>query len=114
MLNDDFLNFKADSKKVPKIPMRTICWLHYEKNKPLSIFHKTEFYDPFTEVTMRRKSGCPSSQPPIPKAYTKKFPIFAPKLKDMFTMCEKLMIPLEHHPNYDESEVDSTDVFLKF
>jgi hypothetical protein len=63
MLNDDFLDFKADYKTVPKIPMRTICWLHYEKNKPLSIFYKTEFYDPFTEVTIRRKSGRPSSQP---------------------------------------------------
>jgi hypothetical protein len=80
-------------------------------------------------VTIRRKPGSPSSLPPIPKAYTKKFPISAPKLKDLFTMCDKLMIPREHHPyyhglkseetvcdvlhepNYDESKEDSTDVF---
>jgi hypothetical protein len=98
MLNEDFLDFKADSKKVQNIPMRTICWLHYEKNKPLSIFYKTEFYEPSTEVTTRRKSGRPSSRLHIPKAYTKKFLISAPKLKDLLTMCEKLMSPREHHP----------------
>jgi hypothetical protein len=85
--------------------------------------------------TIRRRAIGPlarqnsTSRLPIPKAYTKKFPISAPKLKDLFIMCEKLMIPREHHPychglksektvryalpepNYDESEEESTDVF---
>jgi hypothetical protein len=79
-------------------------------------------------VTIRRKSDRPLSRPPIPKAYTKKFPISAPKLKDLFIMCEKLMIPREHlpyndglkieetvrdalpEPDYGESKEDSTDV----
>jgi hypothetical protein len=59
-------------------------------------------------VTIRRKSGRPSSEPPIPKAYTKKFPISAPNFKDLFILCEKLMIPREHHPYYDGLKIEET------
>ncbi|KAJ8871297.1 hypothetical protein PR048_027605 [Dryococelus australis] len=37
ILNDDFLDFKTNSKRIPKIPTRSTCWLHYEA-KPQLLF----------------------------------------------------------------------------
>lgn len=100
MLNVDFLDFKAHSKMIPKIPMRSICWLHYEKSNPLSLFYKTEFNQPFQEVVIRRTPGRPSNPRALIRAYKEKFPVSAPKYKDLCTMCDKLMIPREHHAYY--------------
>jgi hypothetical protein len=91
---------KSTPKKCRKFQCEPSAGFITRKTSSFQYSKKTSFYDPFTEVTIRRKSGHPSSRHPIPKVYTKKLPISTPKIKDLFTVCEKLMIPHEHHPYY--------------
>ncbi|KAJ8883104.1 hypothetical protein PR048_014943 [Dryococelus australis] len=105
MLNDDFLDLKTNSKRIPKIPMRSICWLHYEKAKPQSLLYKTDFNETFQEMQIKRTAGRPSTTQGVTKAY-KTSSIAAPKYKDLCTMCDKLIILREYHAYYQALKND--------
>ncbi|KAF6212705.1 hypothetical protein GE061_013231 [Apolygus lucorum] len=125
--HDEFLQFECSA---PKLPIQSVCWLHYQKNKPHSVFYKKSFLDedfiersvlpeqpreqPAKESRVRGRParrqgrGRPArgasrgeqSTPSIPKAYPHPLPIAIPKLKDLHTMIDKLIIPRAHHNYY--------------
>ena len=108
MSNEDFLDFKAHSEVIQNIPIRSIWWPHYEKSKPLSFFYRTDFNQSFQEVDVRRKPDRPSNSQPLTRAYKKKIPVSALKYKDIFTICDKLMIPRENHAYYRGLKTDES------
>ncbi|KAJ8886049.1 hypothetical protein PR048_012255 [Dryococelus australis] len=52
------------------------------------------------KIQLKRTAGWPLTTQGVRKAYNMTFSISAPKYKDLCTMCEKLVIPREHHAYY--------------
>lgn len=109
LMFNDFFDFKsyAISKMKLNIPWRSVCWLHYAKDEPLTIFFKTSFKErSFLEQKLKRNKGRHPKKEQLEKAYQDNLSITNTKYADLAKMCKDGTIPPIHHPFYRGLKTD--------